>query len=328
MKRTLSILLMLVLAVSLLSSCTEGNKTKPGIATTNDPNAETVEGTPDSDFTFVVPDTTVSEGDSFSVFINLDNKDWTWDSFSFVITYDPEIIKINKVNTTEETADMLNLSNLEHMDNAIKLAFADALEHEGGGDIAEIECEALKAGSFEMAIKEEYASREVTYKADNKKNIVAIEKVKTKSGTITVEEVKQAQAETHPVFTAQNCESKVGETFTVKVDLSNIEQWDSFELVLTYDNSLVKVLGVNATEITKNMLNITKTDYTENSIKLAFASAEELTETGTVVEIEFEAVAEGEFELVLSEPFMSVEIDGEVTDVGEVQTVNAGIVIK
>ena len=91
---------------------------------------------------------------------------------------------------------------------------------------------------------------------------------------------------------------------------------------------LVEFVEAKTTDLTKDMLNMTQTDAEKSKIKLAFATAEEITETGDVAELVFTAKAAGTCELRLSSPFMSVEKDGKVVDVEGVQTKGSVITVK
>ena len=324
MKKTVSAIIILTLIVSVLCSCTgTGTGGKPGITNSVLPGEEIMESTPDTPIVLSIADTTVAVGDSFSVFVNIDAVDWTWDSFEFVVEYDSSLIKIIEIKTTELTKDMLNLTNMDYAENKIKIAFATAEELIGGGDIVEIACEALGAGSFEMKISDQFMSREVTYKASNQKNVVEIENTRTKNGTVTIEGTK-----TVPLFSVDEAEVNEGDTFSVFVNLSDIKQWDSFELVVGYDTELLELAEVKTTEITANMLNMTNTDAEKGKVKLAFATADEQTVTGQVAELVFKALKSGECRITLSDPYMSVEKNGKVVDVEGVTTKDSVITIR
>ena len=326
MKKLFALIVVAAMCIALLVSCTDTNN--GGKTPANNKGGEILEDTPSNPMKFSVVDTTVTVGDVFSVFVNLDATGWTWDSFQFVLKYDNTLVKINEVKTTELTSGMLPLSNLEYAEDMIKVAFATAEELQGGGDIVEIVCEALGEGSFTFEISEPFASRGVTYKATNEIDVVEIDNLAISNGTVTIEPLKEAQAQVHPVFTASSVEAKKGETVKVIISLSDIEQFDSFELVISYDSQILKYVDIKTTEITKDMLNLSNNDKDKGTIKLAFATADELTAEGAVAEIEFEAIAAGTCEIKLSEPYMSREGEQEITEIEGIEVVNGSVTVK
>ncbi|MBQ9949820.1 MAG: hypothetical protein IJO93_03760 [Clostridia bacterium] len=191
MKRIIACMLIAVFALSFLTACSEekmhGNPDAQKVAVNPDPNADILEDTPETPITLAVNNTEVAAGDTFTISVRMENTEWSWNSFEFSASYDPEIIEVISIKKTELTSEMMDTSNPNYGENGdqIRVAYASATELEGGGDIVEIECKALKAGSFEMVLSDSYMCRWVTYAATGEGGPREIP-VKLESGTVTV----------------------------------------------------------------------------------------------------------------------------------------------
>lgn len=156
-----------------------------GVGDALDTQEAILEDTPEDPIIISVSDAEVSKGDVFNITVSIDNEEWSWCSFEFVIQYDPSVIKITDARATEFTENMIPMNNLEYKDDAIRIAYISADDLQGGGDILEIECEALEKGSFEMVLSEEFMYRFVTLAATGEYATREIPLV-LESGEITV----------------------------------------------------------------------------------------------------------------------------------------------
>ena len=339
MKKHFALIIVAAMCIALLTSCiaaNNGGKTPQNTA--NNSNGEYIEDTPSTPMKFSVVDTTVTEGDVFSVFVNLDAEGWTWDSFQFVMKYDNKLINVKEVKTTELTQGMISMSNLDYedpndpmdddLDNMLKIAFATAEELQGGGDIVEIVCEALKAGSFTFEISEPFASREVTSKATNKKDVVEIENLAVANGTVKIEAVMRSEAVVHPVISAVDVTAKEGESVFVAISLSNVKQWDSLKLTIRYDAKILQFVDIAPAEITSGMLNLSSNDEKKGEIKLAFESQDELTEVGEIAVIEFKAISAGTTGIKLSSPYMTMQFGDDVIELEGIEVTNGTVTVE
>ena len=186
MKRIIAVFLTVLMTLALMTSCQKkDDDSKQKVATAPDKNADIINDTPETPLKISVRSADVAVGDVFTVTVILENTEWTWSSFEFVASYDPNIVKIKSVNKTEFTNGMMDMCNLQYKNNQVKVAYATADDMEGGGELVQIECEALAAGSFEMQITDALMYRWVTYAATGEGGTQEIP-LNIENGTITV----------------------------------------------------------------------------------------------------------------------------------------------
>ena len=107
------------------------------------------------------------------------------------------------------------------------------------------------------------------------------------------------------IMRVSDADVSVGDVFTITVSIENEEwTWSSFEFVFNYDPDVIKINDIRPTEFTDKMVSLGNTDYTESSSKIAYATGSIMNGGGDLVEIECTAIAEGSFDIVLTEEMM------------------------
>ena len=142
---------------------------------------------------------------------------------------------------------------------------------------------------------------------NNNKNKENTDKQSLAKGDQSDAEIVEDTPDEPITLKVEDAEVEVGDVFTVSIIMENTDwTWDSFEFALTYDSDLAKVNSISSTELTKEMMDMSNPDYNKNGdqIKVAYASATSLVGGGAIIEIEFEAVASGEFVMEFSEEYV------------------------
>lgn len=136
-----------------------------------------------------VESVTVKPGEKFSFLISIDNYPlWDWATFEFYINYDPEIISINDIVTTEYTTNMILQTNLEYTPASAYVAAISIDDfNEPEGNLVEVRCTALKTGEVEITLGEFMMYRVVTLPNGTDINSEPIFLI-AESGKITVTE--------------------------------------------------------------------------------------------------------------------------------------------
>lgn len=121
----------------------------------------------------------------------------------------------------------------------------------------------------------------------------------------SAQEILQKTPDEPITISSSDTNVHVGDEFIVAISIANEEwYWNSFEFTLGYDPSVISITSVTPTELTSEMINMSNLDYSENSVRIAYATAEDMEGGGDIVEITCKALAEGSCDLSISDELM------------------------
>ena len=96
------------------------------------------------------------------------------------------------------------------------------------------------------------------------------------------------------VFKVADVYEKTAASVRVPVYTQKNVDFSSFEIVISYDNTVIKPRAVNKNALLAGQL-VSNLKYTENSIKLVYASSEDVCDTGTMFYVVFDVLTSDNF---------------------------------
>lgn len=116
-------------------------------------------------------------------------------------------------------------------------------------------------------------------------------------------EIDQTTPEEALTVSVESATVSAGETFTVDILFDDEPGWTwcSFEFVVNFDASKLRMTDAVATDLLGNAMFYPNVEYGEGQGKIVMASGTDLTGSGAVCTLEFEALEAGTSEITLTE---------------------------